>query len=762
MSLKLFSIKGVGIQIVYFSLFFKFQLIAKMAYASSHAGQGSYINPNDLLPDEVQYELEIRNINMSRAPMEDQRGELRKVQLDELRNPRVITTQRTIEDELSVVQVKLIMLRQELEVQGGRQALISRLRHIRVRVNRLNAYDERQVKMKEEVLDEIEFLLDTFGNPEDRARTINLSNSQRTMLHRNTGAIPRNPLYEFPLPSNEQRPLELGTTTTANLRDNATGISRDATSTLKRPRVGFLPNSTQATNKTLNPFLNQSIRSDDSFRPLFQATCTQTLPSTTLPPPQIEGSQSPPTHRTPPSLPPPSTGNQPPPRQAPHEAPEEEQSPATPTIGDNTRLRAEVSRIVEDVLSNQLENLMIRISQGMQEFQRRAVPMPDVGAGERNVTRGQEQHPTVNYEQSGRPGWASDGRQFQPTQTIEPMSNRTNNRTSTPIQPINRREQPTHYSRAENRVDHRPVDQFNSENRNFQNQHKIPINKWPIKFSGEPRGMSAEEFLKRVDVLARNNQISEEELLSKANFLFRPESPAEIWYYTFSNKFNSWQALKHYLRLRFEVPNKDKVIEREIRDRKQMPNETFVTFMGEIERLCQQLSRPLSERSKRNIMIDNMRDWYRPHLAFIDTDTLDVETLCNLCHELDKSVYRSYASRGRPYNVHCIENQECTEEDEAAEINAITRNRQRTSRNPEERGENIAEATNTQQNTVLCWNCRQFGHFWRNCSKSKRLFCHICGQPEVVVMNCPSNHRYSQPEAKNERMEGNQGAALPH
>lgn len=81
--------------------------------------------------------------------------------------------------------------------------------------------------------------------------------------------------------------------------------------------------------------------------------------------------------------------------------------------------------------------------------------------------------------------------------------------------------------------------------------------------------MSVEEFVKRVEVLAGNNQVSDEELLRKANFLFKSESVAETWYYTFSHKFASWQMLKHQLRLRFETPNKEKVLAIQIRNREQ-------------------------------------------------------------------------------------------------------------------------------------------------------------------------------------------------
>lgn len=424
--------------------------------------------------------------------------------------------------------------------------------------------------------------------------------------------------------------------------------------------------------------------------------------------------------------------------------------------------------MIEEALGPLLESMMGRIAEGRQSMHQRSAQNPDENPRFENVFQAQEMYPADHQNLLGQTMNQNLGAgRNRPMAATGTGYSRVDNRTSTPIQ-INSRMEQRPASVPENpqlddRSQMRPPIMMNSENRYFQNQNKIPINKWPIRFSGDPKGMSVEEFLKRVDVLARNNQVSEQELLSKANFLFRPESPAEIWYYTFSNKFTNWQTLKYYLRLRFEVPNKDKVIEREIRDRKQMPNETFVTFMGEIERLCQQLSRPMSERAKRSILLDNMRDWYRPHLAFIDTETMDIETLSSLCYELDKSVYRSYAQRSRPYNVHCIDDHETEDEQELEdpEINAITRGRQRnpqpTANLPTGEGkkEISMEPINGQPSSILCWNCRQFGHYWRDCSKNKRLFCHICGQPEVVVMNCPGNHRHSQPESKNEMSGGN-------
>lgn len=151
-----------------------------MAHSINQLGIGSYINPSDLLIDEVQYELLVRGYDMSRSSIQEQRKVLRRLQLDEIQSPKVIKSNKTIADELSVIQVKLITIRQAFELEGSRQYLISRLRHLRFRVLRLKAIDEEQIKMKEEVIDEIEFLFDAFGSPEDRTPIMRSINNARS------------------------------------------------------------------------------------------------------------------------------------------------------------------------------------------------------------------------------------------------------------------------------------------------------------------------------------------------------------------------------------------------------------------------------------------------------------------------------------------------------------------------------------------------------------------------------------------------------
>lgn len=156
-------------------------------------------------------------------------------------------------------------------------------------------------------------------------------------------------------------------------------------------------------------------------------------------------------------------------------------------------------------------------------------------------------------------------------------------------------------------------DPYNQENKN--RWIRVPVNKWRVNFNGDIRGPTVTQFSNRIDILAKNNDVTDHALLCQAFFFFKEGSEADKWYYTFCHKFSSWTVLKHHLRLRFEQPNKDRVIERQMHDRRQIPSETFNAFFGAIEKLAQQLSKPMSEGRKLEILMENIRDTYKPFLT---------------------------------------------------------------------------------------------------------------------------------------------------
>ena len=141
-----------------------------MAYNHNQVGIGTYLNPSDLLPDEIEYELNLRKINVSHLSLEDRRLVLRRAQLAEMSHPIVLTSQRTMIQDSNFLEAKLVDLRYELERHGARTELLTRLRHIRLRVLRTEAPSRDQALVKNDILSEIDYYFGVYASPQARQR----------------------------------------------------------------------------------------------------------------------------------------------------------------------------------------------------------------------------------------------------------------------------------------------------------------------------------------------------------------------------------------------------------------------------------------------------------------------------------------------------------------------------------------------------------------------------------------------------------------
>lgn len=310
-------------------------------------------------------------------------------------------------------------------------------------------------------------------------------------------------------------------------------------------------------------------------------------------------------------------------------------------------------------------------------------------------------------------------------------------------------------------------------NRPQDNQHpsyyhhlRTKIEKWQIVFSGEPRSLTVTEFIRQVSILARTNRVTQEELLQQAYLLFSGE--ARKWYFTYWEKFTTWNNLIFYLTMNFENPNKDSAIEDEMKERKHKANEKFSTYLNDMERLSQNLSEPMNEKAKLKLILNNTKMSYQRRLALVTITSInDLSYYCQLFDALEPSLFGNVKSQQGIHQIDVEDFDKLTldeNDEEEHEINAVQTSKSyyknsRNKNNYKSKDQNMKQysrqqnqgVSNDEENSRLisCWNCKGEGHFAKDCTEPKSAYCYACGEPNVNKKNCPNQH-ICELQSKNE------------
>lgn len=273
------------------------------------------------------------------------------------------------------------------------------------------------------------------------------------------------------------------------------------------------------------------------------------------------------------------------------------------------------------------------------------------------------------------------------------------------------------------------------------------VEKWKLRFSGDPRGTSVENFLFKATKLAEREGISKQELLRDIHILL--EGAASDWFFTYVDGLLTWEDFQSGITYRFGNPNKDQGIRSKIQERKQQRGESFIAFVSEIEKLNLMLSQPLSRRRKFEVIWDNMRQHYRSKISIVRVK--DLNHLIDLNYRIDAADHHLHqqtteALLRRPINQIDAEDEASDEEaEQSTGVNMIrrdqTRNRPQMNRsnteavhqNTSSRQREEAERVSTRLN---CWNCQEVGHGWRQCPRPRNIFCYGCGNMGRTIRSC--------------------------
>lgn len=238
-----------------------------------------------------------------------------------------------------------------------------------------------------------------------------------------------------------------------------------------------------------------------------------------------------------------------------------------------------------------------------------------------------------------------------------------------------------------------------------------------------------------------------------------------IGFFTYYESDWDWVTFEARIRFRFGNPNQDQGNRQRIYDRKQQRGETFIAFVSDIERMNKLLTKPLSKRRKFEVIWENMQQRYRSKLACFTVSSLD--ELVRLSHRID-ATDPSLHPVGQRHTINNLEagsDQQETESEE--ELNVIDRRQQRQPdgrpfrthdrqlrQQDRSRQGGRTDAAPETTRLPLCWNCRQHGHFWRECREAKTTFCYVCGNPGKISSTCDVHPRRSTPAQSSQTTQG--------
>lgn len=296
------------------------------------------------------------------------------------------------------------------------------------------------------------------------------------------------------------------------------------------------------------------------------------------------------------------------------------------------------------------------------------------------------------------------------------------------------------------------------------------MGKWNLQFRGTTSEFPVDEFLFRVETLARSSNIAENMLPFGMHYVLH--GPAQDWYWVYhrDNPQADWNAFKEAMRRHFSLIETQVEIREKISRRKQRSGESFNEFYLAVAGLAARLNQRMPENELIEILRANMAPQLKNALLFHPTHT--VATLQEYCKRYERLWQVESASVNRQPKpsfaprVHEI----------SASVEPVPYGVQHVDPNVyydfsqypypyayEEQVEAFQKFEDKKKvanraDLMICWNCDEMGHIWEDCTVATRnVFCYGCGLKNNYKPSC------TRCNAGNRQRDGsNQGPIRPN
>lgn len=265
---------------------------------------------------------------------------------------------------------------------------------------------------------------------------------------------------------------------------------------------------------------------------------------------------------------------------------------------------------------------------------------------------------------------------------------------------------------------------LNFDNETGVKRKLVPISQWGVKFSGDHK-MSINAFIERIDELKEARNATDEDLWRYSIDLF--EGDALIWFRANKMYVTNWNELVILLKRTFQKPYfQDELLE-EIKKRTQGKSESVIIYISIIQNMFNRLPNKVAESYKINLILKNLQPYYQR--AICREEFSSISDLVNVLRIVERT------------KINCDNFIEPNASKSSLEPDLAFKDPTTGVKIEEVKLIDIEEVkAHTSKDTKKCWNCREIGHIFRNCSLPRqRLFCFKCGKFGTTSKECRCN-----------------------
>lgn len=248
----------------------------------------------------------------------------------------------------------------------------------------------------------------------------------------------------------------------------------------------------------------------------------------------------------------------------------------------------------------------------------------------------------------------------------------------------------------------------------------IKIERFGLNFTGNPNSLLVDDFIYRLEYFQRQYKLDWQDILGEFHILLSGPALEWFWLQQRNKNVTDWTSLKYALQERYKTRRSCFEEMRDLLERKQMPGESIDAYFHDLNLMRSRLERPVSEYEMICLAKRNLRKSLSSIVYALPVSSL--EQLRIECLDIEKTFFKkdqmpAHPLQNRPMRVNAME-----EEREHFELYDQT---------------DLSEEVAAINGVVVCWNCQNSGHVFRDCPASHRnLFCFKCGKPNTISPKC--------------------------